>query len=98
VVGTHFCCEPTSEAKIPQLSGSKFPGLFSVRRNFLPGVAERTDRHPHLGVIQKDDFGRRRTVQRTLILESDYSHQFIQAVDLNEILSWIPSNKLGQSV
>jgi hypothetical protein len=30
-------------------------------------------------------------------LESDYSHQFIQAVGLNEIFSWIPSNQLGQS-
>jgi len=57
VVGTHFCCEPNSDAKIPQLSGSMFPGLFSVRRNFLLGVADRTDRHPHLGVMQKADFG-----------------------------------------
>jgi hypothetical protein len=34
-----------------------FPGLFSVRRNFLLSVADRTDRHPNLGVIQKADFG-----------------------------------------
>jgi hypothetical protein len=34
-----------------------FPGLLSVRRNFLLTGADRTDRHPHLGVIQKADFG-----------------------------------------
>jgi hypothetical protein len=34
-----------------------FPGLFSVRRNFLLSVADRADHHPNLGVIQKADFG-----------------------------------------
>jgi hypothetical protein len=58
VVATHLCCETNSDAKIPQLLGSMFPGLFSVRRNFLLSVADRTDRQPHLGVIQRAKFGK----------------------------------------
>jgi hypothetical protein len=41
-----------------------FPGLFSVRRNFLLSVAERTDRHPHLGVIQKAEFSKNKLFNR----------------------------------